>query len=71
MNHILINVAVFAGCYGVAMVHHFIVHRKHPDPTQHGAMAFVAGVINPATMDALRDFGIHIVVYSGYIIPNH
>lgn len=65
------NGVVFAGFFGIAFVHHTIKYKRAPTAAEHLQHAFLAGIFSPAALDALRDFAVHFVVYSGYIIPIH
>lgn len=70
-DHLVLNGMVFAGFFGVACVHHFVVHKRQPTSGESLRHLILAGVFTPAGMDAVRDFLIHLVVYSGYIVPPH
>lgn len=71
IDHIALNAAIFVGFFACATVHHYIVHKRSPSMAESGWHALLAGVFSPATFDAARDFLIHLVVYSGYLIPSH
>lgn len=66
-----LNGLIFLSMFAVCTLHHWIEHRKHPDTDQHVAHALMAGVFNPATLDSVKDFLTHMLVYSGYVIPPH
>lgn len=70
-EHFALNAAIFIGFFFCATAHHWIVHKKAPTVGESGWHALLAGVFSPATFDALREFLVHLVVYSGYLIPKH
>lgn len=64
MHPIIFNGCVLVGFYGVALTHHVLVHRKDlRDAEGHLKAGAFAAVCHPATIDAGRDFCIHLVVY--------
>lgn len=68
---IVINIATFMGFFICATIHHYVVHKRHPTAAENAWHGFLAGVLSPATMDSTKDFIVHLVVYSGYVIPPH
>lgn len=70
-DHLVLNGMVFAGFFGVAFVHHWVVHKRQPTAQESIKHALLSGVFTPASMDAFREFLVHLVVYSGYIVPPH
>lgn len=61
----------FIGAYGVALCFHIARHRKSlKDPNTHTKAGLAGGVV-AVLPDALRDFAIHVVLYSGLVIPGH
>lgn len=71
MHHIILNAAIFLCCYGIAMGHRYVQYRKHMKTSDHGRVGLISGLLNPATVDAVRDFAVHFMLYSGYVIPQH
>lgn len=70
-KHILLNILVFLAFFGIAFAHHWIVHKRHPTSGEHVGHALLSGAFTPASFDAVREFIVHLVVYSGYIVPPH
>lgn len=70
------EIAVFAGFYGIAATAHFIQERwhKHCDKAKQRSrtikvVALTSAIItHPSVTEAMREFCVHIVVYSGYIL---
>ena len=71
MDHLTLNGLAFAGFFGIAITHHVVVHRRHPEAGETMRHLIFSGICTPACIDACRDFLIHFVVYSGLVIPTH
>lgn len=73
MDPLVLNCLIFGSCYGVSITHHWIVHKHHGKYAAHGHVkaTLLAGVVNPATADAIKEFAVHIIIYSGWVIPKH
>jgi len=73
MTHFL----AFCAFYGIALcfhaLGHFLTNKAHKsDANAHGIAVIVAtGASHPVTLDAVKEFVVHVIVYSGYVIPGH
>jgi len=64
MHPIIFNGCVFIGFYSVALGHHVFIHRRDlKDANGHLKAGAFAALTHPVTLDASRDFCIHLVVY--------
>lgn len=70
-HHLVINGMVFVGFFSVSCVHHWLVHKRRPTAGESLKHAALSGIFTPAGLDAFREFVVHLVVYSGYIVPPH
>lgn len=80
-----IHVAAFfcflALSFGAHMLQHYCQKRRErktglPEPAKalhaHGVIAIIGStVFHPTTLEAVKEFAVHIVVYSGMILPKH
>ena len=75
----MIDLAIFVSMFLLAMAFHWLEektahhHSKRiTDSTKkHGLALALAALGHPATWNSLHEFFVHIVVYSGRIIPAH
>ena len=69
----MLEVAIFFAMYGAAFTFHSYAKKAEAAKHEgHGISAAVAiFASHPATIDAVKEFVIHILVYSGKVIPAH
>lgn len=66
-----LNAMVFLCFFCIQCGHHWWEFRKHPSAGQSVRHLIFSGVFTPAGFDAVRDFLVHLLVYSGLVIPPH
>lgn len=70
-DEVVTNGLIFVAFFSACTLHHWIQHRKEPKAQQTIHHALWAAIFNPATIDTVKDFVVHMLVYSGYVIPPH
>ena len=75
MKEALIFLSIYALAFGVHHLHAFIAERRLRKAAliearkPHLSATVVAAAAHPSTLDAIREYCVHLIVYSGYIIP--
>lgn len=75
------DLLIFAAMLGLAVVFHWLEsvaeerwNKAHPKDKGHYhkcSAVLMAGLAHPATWSSFHDFMVHIVIYSGKVIPVH
>lgn len=77
MNHFIAEGIVFAAFLGVACAAHAVRHLSERHRTRiarHTSRFLIlvsAAAGHPATGDALHEYVVHLLVYSGYVLKAH
>lgn len=69
--HELLNLAAFFGltcCFHCLGQHLETRFSKRIGPAHHAMLAGV--IVHPTTLEALKEYPVHVVVYSGHVIPH-
>lgn len=68
----LVNLAVFFGLSAAFHIAQEKLKHKYGNRISSGhAVLVAAAVSHPITWHSLQEYAVHIVIYSGYILPKH